>query len=192
MGRATQQRTLKTRAQLIAAARKIVADAGYEALRVEDVVAAATVAKGTFFAHFKDKDALMDILIGDHIDALLDDMEKTSRVTSVDDLIAITKPLLHFISSERYIFDVFLRLSGALAVEDIGKIATTLYRHDRILVGLMADSPFRKDISTDLLSEGIQSFCINAVALSFCVLHRGQDVESRLSVYLDAWLCPKC
>ncbi len=174
------------------AARKIVADAGYDALRVEDVVAAAHVAKGTFFAHFEDKDALMDILIGDHIDALLDDMEKTSRVTSVDDLIAITKPLLHFISSERYIFDVFLRLSGALAVEDIGKIATTLYRHDRILVGLMADSPFRKDISADLLSEGIQSFCINAVALSFCILHRGQNVESRLSVYLDAWLCPTC
>ncbi len=191
MGRATQQRTLRTREQLIGSAREIVGNSGYEALRVEDVVARAKVAKGTFFAHFRDKDALMDILIGERIDVILDDMETESGFQTVEELVENSMPLLRFISSERYVFDVFLRLSGALAVEEIGKIATTLYRYDRILAGQLKDSPFRQDISTDLLSEGIQSFCINAVALSFCALHSDQDVRHRLAVYLNAWLCPQ-
>ena len=191
MGRATQQRTLRTREQLINAAREIIDSAGYEMLRVEDVVARAKVAKGTFFAHFQDKDALMDILIGERIDFLLDDMETSSGFQTVEELVENTMPFLRFISSERYVFDVFLRLSGALAVEEIGKIATSIYRHDRLLAGQLADSPFRQDISIDLQSEGIQSFCINAVALSFCALHSDQDIKTRLTVYLNAWLCPQ-
>lgn len=191
MARAPQQRTLKTRERLVGAARDIIAKAGYEALRIEDVVARATVAKGTFFAHFKDKDALMDILIGARIDAILDEQETTSHFKTVKDLVDNNMQLLRFLSSERYVFDAFLRLSGALAVEEIGAIATTLYRHDRILAEQLKDRPFRRDISTDLLTEGIQSFCINAVALSFCALHSNQDVRDRLAVYLDAWLCPR-
>jgi len=191
MGRATQQRTLRTREQLIGSSREIVDNAGYEMLRVEDVVARAKVAKGTFFAHFKDKDALMDILIGEKINVILDGMETAPVFQSVEELVENSMPFLRFISSERYVFDVFLRLSGALAVEEIGEIATTLYRHDRILVEQLRDSPFRKDISTDLLSEGIQSFCINAVALSFCALHSDQSIRERLSVYLNAWLRPQ-
>ena len=190
MGRATQQRKLRTREQLLAAAHAIIVSDGYEALRVEDVVVNASVAKGTFFSHFKDKDALMDILIGRKIDALLDELEKVSSFKTVEELVENSMPLLNFISSERYIFDVFLRLSGALAVEDIGDIATTLYRHDRLLATQLSNSSFRQDISVDLLSEGVQSFSINAVALSFCALHSGQDLKDRLTVYLKAWLCP--
>ncbi|MEM6624872.1 MAG: helix-turn-helix domain-containing protein, partial [Pseudomonadota bacterium] len=72
MKRAVQKRTLETRARLIAAAEEIVARDGYEALRVEEVVLRAGVAKGTFFAHFRDKDVLMERLIGPKIDAELD------------------------------------------------------------------------------------------------------------------------
>ncbi len=181
---------MKTREQLISSAREIVINVGYEALRVEEVVKGAKVAKGTFFAHFKDKDALMDILIGEKIDDVLNEMEAKPHFRTVEELVDSTMPLLCFISSERYVFDVFLRLSGALAVEEIGNIATTIYRHERILVNQLKDNPFRQDVSTDLLSEGIQSFCINAVALSFCALHSDKDIRNRLTTYLNAWLCP--
>ncbi|SLN13665.1 TetR/AcrR family transcriptional regulator [Pseudooctadecabacter jejudonensis] len=171
-------------------ARQIVTDAGFEALRTQDVVRRAQVAKGTFFSHFKDKDALMDVLIGERLNVLLDDMEAIPRFDTVDDLVAHSTPLLQFLSRDRFVFDVFLRMSGALAIEDIGDIATAIYRHHRILAGQLKDSPFRTDITTDLQAEGVQSFCINAVALSFCALHTDQDVQSRLMVYLNAWLCP--
>ena len=75
MARAVQQRTLKTRARLTDAACQIIAECGYEGLRIEEVVKRAGVAKGTFFAHFHDKDALMDILIGAEIDSYLDRIE---------------------------------------------------------------------------------------------------------------------
>ncbi|MBL6598875.1 MAG: TetR family transcriptional regulator, partial [Alphaproteobacteria bacterium] len=48
MNRPVQKRTLETRARLIAAAEALIDDAGYEALRVEEVVLGAGVAKGTF------------------------------------------------------------------------------------------------------------------------------------------------
>ena len=69
MRKAVQQRTLDTRARLTAVAHELVTDKGFEALRIEEVVAGAGVAKGTFFAHFKDKDELMDLLIGERINA---------------------------------------------------------------------------------------------------------------------------
>jgi AcrR family transcriptional regulator len=190
MPRAKQLRTLKTRERLLGSARQIVSASSYGELRVEDVVSGAKVAKGTFFAHFRDKDALMDILIAERIDGLLDDLESLESFGSVKDVVASIIPFLSFISSERYIFDVFLRLSGALAVEDVGKIAESIYRYDRILIEKLDSGPFRRDISAVLLSEGIQAFSVSSVALSLCALHSDQSVENRLTIQLNAWMCP--
>lgn len=163
---------------------------GFEALRIEDVAKQAGVAKGTFFAHFKDKDALMDLLIGERFDASLDNLEK---VVYVEDVAALTDelmPILNVMASEQYVFEVVMRLSGALANEPVGSIANALYRQDRILAKLIARSPFRKDVSPDLLAEGVLAFETNALSLSFCELHRNQGIRERLEAYLFAWLAP--
>lgn len=190
MVRAKQLRSLKTRERLLSASRASISNSGYERLRVEEVVSRAEVAKGTFFAHFKDKDALMDILIAERLEALLDDLETVHDFGSVGHVVAGIMPFLSFISSERYIFDVFLRLSGALAVEEVGKIAESIYRYDRILIEKLKVGPFRKDISAELLSEGIQAFSVSSIALSLCALHRDKNVENRLTIQLNAWMCP--
>ena len=52
MKKAVQQRTLETRSRLTSVADQLVAEKGFEALRIEETVQAAGVAKGTFFAHF--------------------------------------------------------------------------------------------------------------------------------------------
>ena len=75
MTRAPQKRRLETRARLQEVAATIVQEQGYSGLRVEDVVARAGVAKGTLFSHFKDKDGLLAVLIGDEVMRLLDGME---------------------------------------------------------------------------------------------------------------------
>ena len=74
MARAVQKRRLETRARLVAAAQEVIDAGSFEGLRVEQVVQQAGVAKGTFFAHFPDKDALMDLLIGARMDSILDRM----------------------------------------------------------------------------------------------------------------------
>ena len=191
MARAVQKRTLETRARLLAAAEAVVAEVGYEGLRVEQVVQRAGVAKGTFFAHFADKDALMDLLIGARMDALHDAFETLPAPASTAELADSLMPLLRYMTCERYVFDVILRHSGAAARSEIGPIAMNFGRQIDLLSDKLAQGPFRKDIDGALLAEGVQAFAVQAMALVFCALHCETDLRARLVVYLDAWLLPR-
>jgi AcrR family transcriptional regulator len=190
MARAVQQRTLETRARLIAAAEAIVSEEGFEALRVEEVVQRAGTAKGTFFAHFRDKDSLMEMIVGARIDAYLDALEGAAAPKTVDGLVGALMPLCEFMTCERYVFDIVLRYSGAAAVEKIGPVATTFGRQIEIFQRWFAGAPFRRDVPPDLLAEGVQAFMFQAMAAHFCALHNAQSIRERLAPYLDAWLSP--
>ncbi|WP_321501025.1 TetR/AcrR family transcriptional regulator [Breoghania sp.] len=190
MTRLPQKRTLETRRRLIAAARQIVGRHGYSALRVEDVVAEAGVAKGTFFAHFADKDVLMDLLLGEEIDGLIDEMMRARAPRDAQEVTAVLMPLCDFMVRERYVFDVILRHSGAAAREEIGPIARTFLRQVEAFAQWFAAGEFRRDISPALLAEGVQAFATQAMAMHFCALHGDQPLRSRLEIYLKAWLEP--
>ncbi|SFK93919.1 TetR/AcrR family transcriptional regulator [Shimia haliotis] len=191
MARAIQQRTLQTRAKLVEAAKAVIAEDGYEAMRVEEVVLRAGVAKGTFFAHFKDKDALMDLLIGAEIDRHLDQLEAQPAPETISDMAAAMMPLVAFMSCERYVFDVILRHSGAAANAEIGPIAMTFGRHTDITANWLKNKPFRKDLSAELQAEGVQAFVVQAISLVFCALHNAVDPQDRMETYLQAWLLPQ-
>jgi AcrR family transcriptional regulator len=191
MPRPTQKRTLETRARLIAAANEIIAEAGFEALRVEEVVQRAGTAKGTFFVHFKDKDTLLDQIIGPRIDALLDALHAGPPPKTVGAMTAALMPLCDFMTSERCVFDVILRYSGAAGVTEIGPIAETFGRQIEIFMHWFDDGPFRGDIPAELLAEGVQAFLTQAIATQFCALHQTRPIRDRLEPYLQAWLMPR-
>lgn len=190
MARAIQKRTLETRARLINAADQIIAESGFEALRVEEVVLRAGTAKGTFFAHFRDKDALMDRIIGARIDALLDELEAGPVPKSVPEIVAALMPVCRFMTCERYVFDVILRYSGAAGIGKIGPIAMTFGRQIEMLDFWLEHSGFRPDIPNDLRAEGVHAFMMRAMSVHFCALHNAMTIEERLTPYLDAWLRP--
>lgn len=190
MQKTIQKRTLKTRARLIAASEEVVQKDGYEALRVEDVVKAAGVAKGTFFAHFRDKDALMEILMGEKLNACLDQAQAGRDPKSVADIITALEPVHSFMTSERYVFDLLIRYSGATAVAEIGPIAYCFERYFRVLMMWLETADVRQDVPAELLAEGVQAFAIQAMSLKFCALHASTNFEDRLKVYLKAWLTP--
>ena len=192
MNKPVQKRTLETRARLIAAAEAVVAENGFEAMRVEEVVLRAGTAKGTFFAHFRDKDALMDRIIGERLHAHLDEQEAVPVPNTVDELIDALIPICAFMTSERYVFDVILRHSGAAGLDDVGTIAETFGRQIEVLHRWMEKTPFRQDISAELQAEGIHAFMIQAMAANFCALHNSQSFRDRLVPYLKAWLTPVC
>jgi len=192
MARAVQKRTLETRSRLIAAAQEIIAQNGFEAMRVDEVVLRAGTAKGTFFAHFDDKDALMDLIIGARIDEHLNSLQEISAPKSPKKMAELLMPLCDFMACERYVFDVILRYSGAAKVEKIGAIANTFGRQVEILEYWLSKHKFRNDISVELQAEGIQAFMIQAIALKFCALHTTQSPQERLTSYLAAWLMPVC
>ena len=190
MRKAVQQRTLDTRARLTAVAHGLVTDKGFEALRIEEVVAGAGVAKGTFFAHFKDKDELMDLLIGERINSLLDGMATGPAPQDADQLAQRLMPLVELMSSERYLFDVILRRSGAMAVEEIGPIASSFGRLGELVGQWLAQGAFRQDVPLEILVEGVEAFLVQTLALNFCALHKDKSMKARLQPYLRAWLAP--
>ncbi len=190
MARAVQKRTLETRARLIAAAEGVIAAVGYEALRVEEVVLRAGVAKGTFFAHFRDKEALLELLIGARIDTELDRIEALPAPADIPAIVRALMPLVAVMISERYVFDLILRYSGAAGVAEIGPIAQTFARTDQVLGEWLARGPFRKDVTPALLSSGVQAFLIHVIALHFCALHQKQTLQEMLAELLHAWLLP--
>lgn len=190
MVKAVQKRTLETRARLLRIAKDLVKSDGYEALRVEDVVQGAGVAKGTFFAHFRDKDAMMEILLGEALDACLDTAQAAPHPQSVSAMIRALRPYHLCASQERYVFDLVLRYSGAAGVEEIGPISNTFGRYVYLVEDWVKEGPYRKDISAELLAEGVQAFAIQSLSLQFCALHASTAFEDRLAVYLNAWMCP--
>lgn len=190
MQKTIQKRTLKTRARLIEAAEDVIRKNGYQALRVEEVVQAAGVAKGTFFAHFRDKDALMERLIGEKLVACFDQVEQGPVPHTAPEIATALEPIHTFMTSERYVFDLIIRYSGAAAIVEVGPIAQCFERYVRMVAGWLETAKVRKDISTDLLAEGVQAFAIQSMSLKFCALHESQSFKDRLEIYLDAWLTP--
>ena len=190
MRKAVQQRTLETRARLTEVAQALVTEKGFEALRIDEVVQRAGVAKGTFFAHFNDKDELMDLLIGERINAQLDRMSAAAPPRNAEQLARRLMRLLELMASERYVFDVILRRSGAAAMEEIGPIATTFERMGQVWGPWLATGDFRRDVSVELLVEGLQALVVQTLALHFCALHQHKPMKDRLLPYLRAWLGP--
>ena len=190
MTKPPQKRTQQTRGKLIDAAQAIIATKGYAAMRVEDVVQAAGVAKGTFFAHFRDKDALMDLIIGQEINRLLDALSENAVPQSVPELVNDLLPLMRYMTVERYVFDVILRHSGAAAKEEIGHIALTFERQIKVLDQWLGSGHYRNDVPPVLLAEGLQAFMVQTMALHFCAVNNVDPMPDRLRAYLDAWLMP--
>lgn len=57
------RRRARTRSDLLAAARKVFAEHGYHEASIADITGGADVGVGTFYLHFRDKDAIFNTLI---------------------------------------------------------------------------------------------------------------------------------
>ncbi|KJZ21124.1 TetR/AcrR family transcriptional regulator [Loktanella sp. S4079] len=189
--RSPQKRRLATHQRLVDAAQDIVTESGFAALRVEDVVARAKVAKGTFFSHFEDKDRLMALLIGREMDQILAQIAQAPPPDRVDDFAPAIAPLLAYMGQNRVVFDIVIRFSGAAAIETTELISVNFMEQVVLFaqwVERLQPNTIRDDVDTTLLAEGIQAFIIQAIALEFCALHNSVNVEDRLAPYLRAWL----
>ncbi|MCB4457613.1 TetR/AcrR family transcriptional regulator [Leisingera sp. McT4-56] len=195
MTRAPQKRRLETRARLLEVAAAIIQEQGYSGLRVEDVVARAGVAKGTLFSHFKDKDGLLAVLIGDEVMRLLDGMEAGGAPQDAAELTARLAPHLDYVGQDRVIFDLLLRYSGTTAAEPDEVVTAGFLRQVALLTRwlqlLQAAGRIRRDQPPELLAEGIQAFLNHVLGVWFCMEHDDETPPAKaLAPYLQAWLQP--
>lgn len=83
----TARRQAKTRADLINAAREIIAERGLDKLRVSDITEHADVAFGTFYNHFATKDDIVEAVVGETIVGLADSVSESQN--NADPLAAV-------------------------------------------------------------------------------------------------------
>ena len=193
MTRAPQQRRLKTRSNLLEVARDIVATQGYDGLRVEEVVDRAGTAKGTLFSHFKDKDGLLAVIVGEHVVALLDTLESQPCPHSIKELASRLAPLMTYVAEDRVIFDLLLRYSGSTGALVDEAITQFFLRQIDILsvwLGQMQRAGLvRGDQPPLMLAEGVQAFESHVLGLWFCMEHDiGDTPAATFGPFLQAWL----
>jgi AcrR family transcriptional regulator len=91
----TARRQAKTRADLISAARDIIAERGLDGLRVIDVTERADVAFGTFYNQFKTKDDIVEAVVAETIVGLAASIEESPAFTDpAEALVASTRAIV--------------------------------------------------------------------------------------------------
>jgi AcrR family transcriptional regulator len=83
-----QEKRAKTRAQLISAATSLFAKRAVESVTVDDIVNEARVAKGTFYVHFDDLNALT-VAVADGLVRTFDELLQPQRLSMPDPLMRI-------------------------------------------------------------------------------------------------------
>ena len=93
-----QQQSEASRGRILEATRQLLADHGFDAIAIDDILSRASVSRATFYRHFKSKTevafALYDVVIGgsvDHFDRLgeVAAAGRPAAIAWIDELIAI-------------------------------------------------------------------------------------------------------
>src|SRR5215471_17560246 len=71
-----QRRKEKTKQDILAAARKVLAEKGYHNTKIIDIAAAADIGVGTFYLHYQTKDALFLELIDETARLLKEEIDQ--------------------------------------------------------------------------------------------------------------------
>jgi AcrR family transcriptional regulator len=91
----TARRQAQTRADLIKAAREIIAERGVEALRASDVTERADVAFGTFYNQFKTKDDIVEAVVAETIVGFAQSVEESPEFGDpAEALVASTRAMV--------------------------------------------------------------------------------------------------
>ena len=97
--------------EIMAAARTLFEQRGPDAMTMEEVAAAAGVAKGTVYLYFQSKDDLIQALLAQVGENILRDLEAAlvAPGTPPEKLIRLVSVLLEYLNRERLLFPIYAR-----------------------------------------------------------------------------------
>jgi AcrR family transcriptional regulator len=112
----------KTRADLLAAARKVFARRGYHEASILDITGEADVGVGTFYLHFKDKDEAFNTLIDEVFHILEEQVITEVRSYGVITIPIIVRSIFRHAYEQRDLFSIALasdaQVTRTMRVED--------------------------------------------------------------------------
>lgn len=112
----TARRQAKTRADLIRAAREIIAERGLDGLRVSDVTQRADVAFGTFYNQFKTKDDIIEAVVAETIVGLANSIaDSPAFADPAEAHVASTLAIIRIAYQDRSLAWLLVNLSQAEA-----------------------------------------------------------------------------
>jgi AcrR family transcriptional regulator len=97
--------------EILAAARRLIQDRGVEAMTMEEIAAAAGVAKGTVYLYFQGKDDLVQALLSQVGENLVRDLEALLEIpeSAREKLNRLVTFLLELLEQERVLFPIYAR-----------------------------------------------------------------------------------
>jgi len=97
--------------EILAAARQVLEQRGLEAMTMEEIAAAAGVAKGTLYLYFQSKDDLIQALITLVAENILQDVEAALQAPGMpaEKLRRVVSVLLEYLNRERLLFPIYAR-----------------------------------------------------------------------------------
>lgn len=202
MSRKPQQRTIRTRASILEAARTLSAELGIETVTAETVAARAGVAKGTVFAHFGDMDGLLSYVLLDRLQALKASAEAESPNAAmpadpVDLLLERMMALIAVITENPTILRLLLDNIGVTKPHCAPDFVATLDALDADLAAFLAlwqetpeaAPPLRQDRTPAELVDGLIAFMIHGAILFTSHQLADRDLlRARLRRHVEAFV----
>lgn len=170
MTRKVQARTLATRDRLLSAGREIVAAQGMAGLRTEEVVLRAGTAKGTFFAHFQDRDHFLAALLAESLQAEVGDVAPPMDRMA---LTALLDRLYVSFAADAETVALLARFSGP-AGAGLGLDRLICLLVERMAAGvaaMQATGAIASRAAPEVLAEGLMALVFHAAASAQCGVH---------------------
>jgi AcrR family transcriptional regulator len=192
-----QQRTRQTQERILAAARDLFENNGYEATSVDAVATRAGVAKATVFAHFADKASLLIAAKIQRLDALGADMRKTIDDSATDRparyLADVFRPWLALYREDPEFARLFLSqstLNDGPWTRHFLEVCGLLETHAaRAVARLHHEGRLRPDLDPETVTQGILAFYYHMiVGHSLGALPDADTQESLFDRLIETWM----
>jgi AcrR family transcriptional regulator len=202
MTRKPQQRSIATRARVLAAARDLSQKHGLDLVTAEAVAQEAGVAKGTVFSHFGDMDGLLSYVLLDRLNALrAATSDEAAEPDQLSDPVGLLTrrmmALIDVITDSPTILRLFLDNIGVTKPNCAAEFVETLDALDAELEhfltswqqGASLKPELRQDRSPKEMVDGLIAFMIHgAILVKSHQLTDRAELEHRLRRHVEAFL----
>jgi AcrR family transcriptional regulator len=159
----TEQR-LARRAAILEAARRMIAEIGYEAVTVRDLAERCRVSVPTLYNQFGGKDQLLGAAIEEHFLGVLNGAELSRADSGLDRLRRvidqIAEQLLALAAYHRRLLEAFASLDQTAALQQHIAVQLTVVL-DQELATMQANRQLEVWVETELIAEQLTSACIS-------------------------------
>lgn len=179
MGRTAGATAAGTKERLLRAAADVFARRGYDATRVSDIAAAATLSNGALYAHFGSKAVLLVAALRAHGRRLLADLIAADPSRSITELMLVTGRSLR----RRRDPDGYLVIEALTAARRDAEVAGPMrdYVAERAdwLAGLVREAQDRGEFDTVLAPQAVAHFCLSLAVGTALVTPDLHDVDDQ-------------